>query len=108
MQKIKHILISAGALLSLPLLVHGLDNSSNVDSIEDVQTILERIVNWAQYFFYIIATLFIILAAFSYLTASGDETKIKNAKNKILYALVAIAIAVVAGGVVDLVKGFVK
>ena len=107
MQKIKHILASAGALLLLPLLAHGVE-PSDVDSISDVERVLNKIVTYAQTFFYIVATLFIILAAFSYLTASGDETKIKNAKNKILYALVAIAIAVVAGGVVSLVQSFVK
>lgn len=106
MQKTKRILTSAGALLSLPLLAHGVEES-NVDSVEEVQGVLENIVGWAQVFFYIVATLFIILAAFSYLTASGDETKVKNAKTKIIYSLIAIAIAIIAGGVVALVRNFV-
>lgn len=105
-QKTKHILISIGTLLLLPLLALG-QEASDVDSVEEVQGILENIVGWAQVFFYIIATLFIILAAFSYLTASGDETKVKNAKTKIIYSLVAIAIAIIAGGVVTLVRNFV-
>ncbi|MEK7076659.1 MAG: hypothetical protein AAB967_00345, partial [Patescibacteria group bacterium] len=58
-------------------------------------------------FFYIVATLMIILAAWSYLTAGGDETKVAGAKNKVIYALIAIAIAVIAGGIVTLVKNFV-
>ncbi len=107
MQKIKHIFISTGAILSLPLLAHA-QETSTVDSIGDVEKVLKDIVKYAQTFFYIVAVLFIILGAFSYLTAGGDETKVKNAKTKIIYSLVAIAIAVVAGGVVSLVKDFVK
>ena len=80
---------------------------SSIRSIGDVQRVLESIVGWAQIFFYIVATLFIILAAFSYLTAGGDESKVKEAKQKIIYSLVAIGIAVIAGGVVSIVKNFV-
>ena len=86
--------------------VRGLTNTG-VNKIETVKWVVEDIVGWIQIFFYIVATLMIILAAWSYLTAGGDETKVAGAKNKVLYALIAIAIAVIAGGVVTLVKNFV-
>ncbi|MBI2053333.1 MAG: glyceraldehyde-3-phosphate dehydrogenase [Candidatus Sungbacteria bacterium] len=90
----------------LALAQYGAETSP-VTNVTKVRTILESIVGWIQIFFYIVATLMIILAAWSYLTAGGDETKINGAKSKVIYALIAIAIAVIAGGVVALVKNFV-
>ena len=80
---------------------------SSVGSIHDVQTLLESIVGWAQLFFYIIATLYIILAAWQYLQSDGNEEKVRAAKQRVIYSLVAIGIAVIAGGVVKMVKNFV-
>ncbi|MEK6690024.1 MAG: hypothetical protein AABY78_01835 [Nitrospirota bacterium] len=51
---------------------------------------LGQIVQWAYIIFFIIAVMMIILAAFSYLTAGGDEEKVKAAKSRIIYAAVAI------------------
>src|SRR3989344_2599072 len=72
--------------------------TTEVKRIENAQTIVQSIVGWVQLFFYIIATLMIILAAYDYLSSGGDETKVKSAKGRVIYAIVAIAIAVVAGG----------
>ncbi len=122
--KIKHIIAQAGVAVSaLPLVGFarrgdagppevlpdpGTITDSNVESVQDVQGIVQDIVGWVQVFFYIIATLFIILAAYGYLTSGGEAEKTKEAKNKVIYAVVAIAIALVAGGVVQLVNNFVN
>ena len=81
---------------------------TNVTSIEDVQDVATRVVGWAQVFFYITATLFIVFAAFRYLTSGGDEEKVNGAKQMLIYAIVAIAIAAVAGGVVLVVRNFIN
>ncbi len=86
----------------------GTITTTTVTSINDVQGIVTDIVGWVQVFFYIVATLFIILAAYDYLTSGGSEDKVKAAKQRVIYAIVAIAIAVVAGGVVQLVNNFVN
>ena len=81
--------------------------ATSIDEVEDAQTLLQNVVGWIQVFFYIIATLMIILAAWDYLNSHGSEDKVKEAKQRVIYAIIAIAIAVVAGGVVQLVKNFV-
>ncbi|MDP3724919.1 MAG: hypothetical protein Q8R20_00425 [Nanoarchaeota archaeon] len=86
----------------------GTITTTTVRSIGDVQEIVKDIVGWVQVFFYIIATLFIILAAYGYLTSGGEAEKTKEAKNKVIYAVVAIAVALIAGGVVQLVDTFVN
>lgn len=67
--------------------------------ISDVIRILERFLSWMFTIFLIIAAIFIILAAFNYLTAGGDDEKIKTAKKQFIYAIVAIVIALIATGV---------
>jgi len=43
--------------------------------------------------------MFILYAAFIYLTAGGDPEKVKTASNQLIYAAVAIAVALVAQGI---------
>lgn len=57
------------------------------------------IVNWMIGLFWILAVAFVIWAAFSYLTAGGDEDKIKTAKQRLIFAIVAAAIALLATGI---------
>ena len=103
-RQIESILITGVAIL--PLLA-GAQQETSVETIQDVQGIIQDIVGWAQVFFYVIAVLFIILGAWDYLQSGGEAEKVKKAKERILYSLVAIGIAVVAGGVVSIVQNFV-
>lgn len=48
-----------------------------------------------------------IYAGFVYLTSGGDETKIGNAKNILIYAVVGVAISVLALGIVTVVQNFI-
>jgi len=50
-----------------------------------------------------VAVIFIILAAFGYLTSGGDPEKVGSAKNKIVYAIVAIIVAALAFAVPRLI-----
>lgn len=52
----------------------------------------------------IIATIFIILAAFNFITAAGDPEKVKTARNYVIYALVGVIVAVLARGFIDYIK----
>ena len=56
-------------------------------------------MNWLFAFLLIVAVIFIFLAAFSYMTAAGDPEKMGKAKSKLIYAIIAIVIALVAKGV---------
>ena len=79
-----------------------------ITSITDVESVLTGILGWVNTFFYLFATAFIIIAAFFYLTAQGEPEKVKKAKSMLIYAIVAIVIALLAGGMTDLIKGILK
>lgn len=59
------------------------------------------LIKWA---FWIVAAIMIIYAAFVYLTAGGEPEKVSKASHMLLYAVVAMAVALLAG----ILPGFVK
>ena len=77
-----------------------------VSSIADVMKILTSIVNIMYTAFFIVAIAFILLAAFTYLTAQDDPEKIKSATRQIMWAAVAIAVALISVGFNQIVKSF--
>ena len=50
--------------------------------------------------------LFLIFAAFTYLTAAGDPTKVASAKDRLIYAAVAMIIAFLAVGFGLIIRNF--
>ena len=73
-------------------------------TIERIIGILERFINWLFTILLAVAVIFIILAAFKYLTAAGDTEKIKSAHTQLIYALVSLGVALVSRGLIFLVK----
>jgi len=62
-----------------------------------VTTIVDTVITWVQTIVFLIAILMIIWAGFTWMTAGGDEEKIKTARSMLLWALVGIAVALFAG-----------
>jgi len=83
-----------------------LPDTSNLGSASGVQSLGRTIVNWLFGILLVLAVIFIVWAAFLYLTSGGDEEKTKNARNMIVAAVIAIAIAILARGIVALVGNF--
>ena len=81
---------------------------SPVTSIKDVMDILTKIVNVLYTAFFIVAIGFVILAAFDYLTGGDDPEKIKGATKKIMYAAIAIAIALISVGANKIIENFIN
>jgi len=80
--------------------------NQNVRTVSGLVDILRGVVRWIYILFFIIAVLFIIFAAFTYLTSGGDPEKVGNAKNQLIYAAVAIAVALLALGFQSIVSNF--
>src|SRR3990167_6975958 len=91
--------IAVAGVLALPFLagaqeVQPVPASSN--PLQQIFGILERLTNWLLTALLVLAGIFIIFAAYQYLTAAGNEEKVKSAKNIIIYAVVAIGIGLLA------------
>jgi hypothetical protein len=70
----------------------------------DVIATLNRVVNWVFALILVVSAMFIAFGAFTYITAGGDAEKLKSANSSIMYALVGIAVAALAKGLVALVE----
>ncbi len=108
MKKIKDLLIIL--FLSLPLFVFGefATPTVTVTTAGQVLNIINFLTKVAYTLFIALTVLFLILAAFNYLTAQGDEGKVKTAKKQVVYAVVAIVIAILAFSVSSLVTSLIE
>ena len=57
------------------------------------------LLNWMFTFLIIFSVVYVVLAAWKYLTAAGDSKKAAEARGYIWYAAIAVAIAILAKGV---------
>jgi len=70
----------------------------------DVFKTLNSIINWAFAILLVMAALFIVVAAFYFVTAGGAPEKIEMARNLILYAIIGVVVAFLAKGLIILVQ----
>lgn len=73
----------------------------------DIFRILTKIVKYTYTTFFFVAIFFIIIAAFTYLTAGDDTAKISSAHKQIFWAVIAIAIALVSMGAAQIIQSFI-
>jgi len=86
------------ALIALPAVGFAAPETPTpiFDDIDDIVRIINTLLNWVFTIFFIVAAIAIVIAAYTYLTAGGSEEKITKAKKQLTYAIVAIAIALLA------------
>ena len=76
-------------------------------SAGQVLRILDAIGDWVFAIFIGIATIFIIIAIFDSVTGGGDPAKISSARQKLIYAAIGIALALVAGGLDNVLSNII-
>jgi len=81
---------------------------SPIKSPEQIFDILANILRYAYTIFFIVAIIFILVAAFNFLTAKDNPEKVKSARSQILWAAVAIAIALISVGAANIIYRFIE
>ncbi len=79
---------------------------ANISSMSGVLTSLCSIFTWIFILLLILAGIFILIAAFKYLTASGDPEKVKAAGTMLIYTAVAVGVALLARAIPFVVANF--
>ena len=92
------------ALLSLPYYSKADVIITNPLGVNTFWDLLNVITSWLIYIGAPIATGMIIFAGFQYMSAGGDENKIKQASNTLTYAIVGFIIILVAKGLALAIK----
>jgi heme/copper-type cytochrome/quinol oxidase subunit 2 len=77
-----------------------------ITSLTGVTGAICTAIGWLFTFLIILAVLFVLLAAFKYLTASGDPEKVKQAGNMLFYAVIAVVVAIIAKGVPAIIGSY--
>ncbi|MDO8466986.1 MAG: hypothetical protein Q7S83_02485 [bacterium] len=107
----KYLIKTIIAISSLAPLMAFADISGIPTGIKAGTTNLGKLISdvsgWATGLLIALSVLFVIYAAFLYLTAGGDPKNVENAKNIIIYAVIAIVIALMANLVASIAKGLV-
>lgn len=103
------ILISLISLFMLPAIISVIAQGTGIiTSVEQLDTLVQKIVNWFSGFVLVVAVLFILLAAWTFLTAGGNPDSVAKARQMLIYALVGIAVAVLAWGMVPLITNILS
>jgi len=99
----KKILLIAVLVGFLVLPVIGLGQIERAPTLPPL-VVLERIIDVVFTILLIFAALMIIVAAFHFVTASGDAEKVSTARNFVLYAIIGIVVAFLARGVIWFIR----
>lgn len=99
--------VAVGQGLSNPN-IPGVTTVGRVSTVGSLVDTVRFIVRWVYIIFFVIAVLMILFAAFTYLTAAGNEEKVKKARDSIIYAAVAVAVALLAVGFEQIIRTFLE
>lgn len=81
----------------------GVGQTGGDCSGDGVFSVVQTAVEIISYIAGIAAVIVVILAGLKYITSAGDANKITSAKNTLVYALIGLAIAALAQGLVQFV-----
>ncbi|MDP2735294.1 MAG: hypothetical protein Q8P12_03740 [bacterium] len=73
----------------------------------DILSRISLIANWVFAIFLAISLIYILLGAFQFVTAGADPARISQAREKLIYAMVGIAIALLAAGFPAIIRTIV-
>jgi len=110
---VKKIIIASLSLLilfgfSLTAFAAGPDKIP--DGPQDMDALVGIINNIANAVFYIllaVAVIMLLVAAFTWLTAAGNEEKITSARKMLIWALVGVAVALLSKGLVTVITSVI-
>ena len=80
----------------------------NVTGPSDVIRIVNNVLNWSASILFVIGAIMLIYSAIRFLTSGGSEAGVTAAKSSLLYAIIGIAIGVVALAIEPFIEGVLR
>jgi hypothetical protein len=90
------------------LAVDGVNCASNGLKSTTVFGWVGQITSWILWAVGAVCVIFIIIGGIKYATSGGDSEKVKKAKDTLLYAIIGLAIALLASVIVSLLSGLIN
>ena len=107
MKKILSAIFLVSLFLTVPVVSLAQPAEAIPDTIttpDDIIAIIDNAANWLFVILLSVALLFILIAAFQFLTSGGDPARVQSARASLMYALIGLAVAFLARGLVFLVR----
>ena len=82
--------------------IDAIGGSSSTATLQ-VNDIVLAVVNWLLFAVGVISVVMLIVGGIKYATSAGDSNKVTSAKNTIMYAIIGLAVAVLAFAIVGFV-----
>jgi len=107
------ILLSFLGMIILPIGVFAADGqlhelTENITDEKGIFALFTVITNWIFTIFLALAVIFIIIAAFQFITAGGKAESVSEARQKIIWAVIGIIIALVARSIPAVLENLVR
>ncbi|MDP2696154.1 MAG: hypothetical protein Q8O87_02800 [bacterium] len=117
MYKLKSFIITA--LLTTPVVGLAQQGGSGVTDVQPLPEppfrdfggfigILNTVLDWMFTVILILSMIYILIAAYKYLTAAGDEEQVKSAHKTVVYAAIGIAVALMTQAVRFVIENLVR
>jgi len=77
-------------------------------TMDELVIIVGKIANAVFYLLLAVAVIMLLIAAFTWLTAAGNEEKLTTARKMLIWALVGIGVALLSKGLVTIITSVIK
>lgn len=86
------------------------NNSLTDDTIKNINAneLVTSLIQWVVGISGVVAAIFLVLGGVSYMTSSGDTTKLQKAKNTILYAIIGLIVVALAEIITAFVSNIIR
>lgn len=86
------------------------NNSLTDDTIKNINAneLVTSLIQWVVGISGVVAAIFLVLGGVSYMTSSGDTTKLQKAKNTILYAIIGLVVVALAEIITAFVSNIIR
>jgi heme O synthase-like polyprenyltransferase len=79
-----------------------------ITDASQITTVINNVVNWFFLIVMTVAAIFILVSAWTFLTAGGNPDSITKARQMLIYALVGVVVAVLAKGLPILIQSILE
>jgi len=109
MNKVFTSLILLSLLLMMPAAVIAVDQvpTTSIDTVAELIELLDKLVNYLYTFLLIVAGAYLVWGGLDFVLGGNEEDKVKSGRNKIKYALIGVAVAVISKGLMNIVINLV-
>jgi hypothetical protein len=85
--------------------IEGVDCEGTTTNVDSVFGWVGTVTTWILWAVGAVCVIFIIFGGIRYATSGGDSEKVKKAKDTLLYAIIGLAVALLASLIVSLLMG---